>query len=98
MASWASCAPLLFGLVFPGAAVLLSEHLDYLLPGGCDGLRGEVLGIGPHVGHVTVFVKPLGDGHRLRYRHTELTSRLLLECGCGERPGRVAFGRFAFRC
>ena len=87
---------LAFGLVFPGAAVLLSEHLDYLLPGGCDGLRGEVLGIGTHVGDVTVFVKPLGDGHRLRYRHTELASRLLLECGCGERPGRVAFGRFAF--
>ena len=65
--------------------ILLAKELDDLLLGLRQRLTRQIDRVGTHIGDQTLLVQTLCQRHRLRHRHTQLTTCLLLQGRGGER-------------
>ena len=73
------------GLIVTNLMILLAKELDDLLLGLSQRLTRQIDRVGTHIGDQTLLVQTLSQRHRLRNRHTQLTTCLLLQGRGGER-------------
>ena len=80
------------GAVLPRLGIVLSEVFHDVVPGCSQGELREVCGVGSHIGDETLLIQALSHSHRGVDREVQLSGRLLLHRGCGERGCRASCG------